>query len=503
MTIENSPEAILVYPDSGYTIHYGSTTNSPTNDILLHAVSGNASGTTGSTQSSSIDAFIEIAKAHSQGGTRRPHRYASSLADRRLFQAATVMVTAASRQQGNKSSQDNTNNKQDTEDTNGTEQDITGVDDYVESQTLLTNLSPPDSDDLQAQLSPNLTSPCSSPTQTSTTIPLLVAPTEQVLPDDDESQTQLVLPNLSIPDASNLPFTVLPKKPRGRPKSLSTPTPTQAGNNNLPHYWCECASVYPDPTEIALALQDPGKDIVKLVNGVRAKSTTFPLIQRLCTKIYQQIQHIYKPDGLTKNTTRGRESLAGFVIMARKLTDVANVDAFFHQFANKNGLVYIISNTPKHSGLDIPVKEFQVATYNTFKKARASRTCNDGLRLALTLLDPKYRASVTIIMANKKDRTQADIAGDPVVHFFEKIVDEAFKNPFYRPPQPSVTMFGGIDETEYSSWDPNDPKIFETDRSAEWLLETWKVYIRKKYKTADESPTPQEGEMRTDLVRQG
>lgn len=118
------------------------------------------------------------------------------------------------------------------------------------------------------------------------------------------------------------------------------------------------------------------------------------------------------------------------------------------------------------------------------RKARSSRTANDGLRLALTLLDPKYRDSVGTIMSNRKDRVHSDIPGDYVVHFFEKLLTESFLNAQYSPPQASPDLFGDIDECERSSWNPNDPKIFEIDRSASWLMETWRQYVRRKYKLA-------------------
>ena len=49
---------------------------------------------------------------------------------------------------------------------------------------------------------------------------------------------------------------------------------------------------------------------------------------------------------------------------------------------------------------------------------------------------------------------------------------------------PSPNSFGDIDSDEVKQWDPNDPKIFEVTRDAPWLLETWKVYVKRKYKTA-------------------
>lgn len=474
MTIENIPhetQETILYPDSGYTIQYGP---SPPEDFPpTYCEPIQYSG-------SSIAAFIETAKCHFNEAQRTRLPRDSLLAQhQRLFQAAAVMVTAASRAGTTTSS----TNDPPTGTTSTTdlpnvyqEKDFQDLD---ESETQVPNLSPnplPATDESQTQLLDILQPPDESLT--------LLLPSSP-----DESQTQL--PDLTVrhqeahaqPPPDGLVI-VPPRKPRGRPrKSPITVSPVVHSSPSLPEFWSDCPDVYPEPKEIALALQDPGKEVVKMVNGVRQPCTTYPLIQKLCLRIYQQIQALYKPEGLTKNSTRGRESLAGFVTMARKLTDAMNLDVFFHPYA-KNGQVYTITNNPRHSGLDIPLKEFQVSVTNMLRKARSSRTANDGLRLSLTLLDPKYRESVSLIMSNRKDRTQTDISGDHIVHFFEKINHECFKNPFYKPPEPSQARFGDIDEEEYSSWNPNDAKIFEVDRSTSWLMETWKVYVKRKYKSA-------------------
>jgi hypothetical protein len=299
----------------------------------------------------------------------------------------------------------------------------------------------------------------------------------------DDSETQIPFQFIPQPVAPlpTLPATTT-KKSRGRPRS-TVPFVTSTPSVRLPDMWCHCPDIYPDAVEIVTALQDPGKQVFKIVNGTRQPVTTFPLIQKICTKIYQQIQAVYKPEGLTKNITRGRESLASLVLMSRKLTDAMNLDLFFHPFA-KNGQVYTITNSSTHCGLDIPIKEFQATIVDQIKRAKSTRTCNDGLRLALTLLDPRYRDATSIVMSNRKDRIHSDINGDHVLHLFEQVLEESFKNPSYHPPTPDNSLFGDIDDEEVAQWDPNDPKIFEVDRDASWLMDTWKVYIKRKYKTA-------------------
>jgi hypothetical protein len=289
--------------------------------------------------------------------------------------------------------------------------------------------------------------------------------------EDSQTQVMILSPPPPTTDASLEPQLPLPQTPFTNNVAV------------LPDLWCECTGIYPPVHEIADALQDPGKTQKKLVKGSQQFVTSFPKIRKLCSKIYTQIQAIYNPSGLTKNVSRGKEALATLVLMHRKSQDVIQLDSFFHQFA-KAGKVYLITNNPSHCGLDIPIKEFQSSIVAQVVKNRSVRTPNDGIRLALTLLDPKYRESVAILMTNRKDRAQTDINGDPTLHLFEQIFVESFDDPNYRPPQPDHSLFGDIDPNEYKQWDPNDPKLFEVTRDASWLLDTWRTYVKRKYKSA-------------------
>jgi len=460
-------EEQILYPESGYSlIQYG---ESPTTDEIIPSQFNEHQNL------ADIDAFIETATRHVTE-QRRPRPTRDSLHGRntRLLQVASsaVMITAR---------------PEHTQGTSTDETETTIPEDESQTQIPTQFLSPPQQ--LHDELNGDETQTLIPEDESQTQIPTQFLPPPQQLHDKvltPESPTQIptqFLQTASLPAPST-------KKPRGRPKKKQvtscTTEPVQTTLpvtvRSLPEFWCDCPGIYPDPVEIVGALQDPGKKHIKTVNGRRQQETTFPLIQKICTKIYQKIQALYSPEGLTKNTTRGRESLSNIVLMNWKLTDAMNLDVFFHKFA-KNGQVYTITDDPVHCGLNVPLKEFQTSILDQIRRSRASRTCNDGLRLALTLLDPKYRESVAIIRSNRKERVHSDISGDYVLHLFEEILVQSFKNQGYRPPEPQSQHFGDIDE-EGAQWNPNDPKIFEIDRNAVWLLETWKVYVKRKYKSA-------------------
>lgn len=151
----------------------------------------------------------------------------------------------------------------------------------------------------------------------------------------------LSTPNTPVPTVPHGNIISVAKKPCGRPKKNTTPTLPQqvhytastACHSTLPVSWCDCLTLYPPTSKIIQALQDPGKTIMKVLNGVRQHVAIFPLVQKLSSKIYQQIQMVYKPKGLTKNTTWGCELLNSLILMAPQLTDAMHLDAFFHKYA--------------------------------------------------------------------------------------------------------------------------------------------------------------------------
>lgn len=59
-------------------------------------------------------------------------------------------------------------------------------------------------------------------------------------------------------------------------------------------------------------------------------------------------------------------------------------------------------------------------------------------------------------MTKQKTRTKADIPGDPVLHFFEDIVDDFMKLDHVIQPPPEEFS----DEVK-ATWDPNHHSIFE------------------------------------------
>lgn len=250
-----------------------------------------------------------------------------------------------------------------------------------------------------------------------------------------------------------------------------------------PLEWKECKALYPPKDEIARAFQDAGQRKEYTKKGKKFYQTRFPEIEKLTVKVWNKIMEIYNPDGMPKNVTRGKTPLLKEIVLRRKHVDASDLDIFFHPHS-KDGKVFIISDNTDHCGLDLAISGFQEQYRHSLHQKNVARTCDDGIRLGCILLDPSYRDSVSGIMSHKKGRKKSDLTGDPNLHFFEKILTEAFLNPLYEVTAPDEEYYSAFEEDDKAGWDPNDPSIFEHTRDAAWLKATWDEYVKPKYKHA-------------------
>jgi hypothetical protein len=248
--------------------------------------------------------------------------------------------------------------------------------------------------------------------------------------------------------------------------------------------WRDNEKIYPPAQEIATALQDLGMRHVTKQKGKEVTKHKYPLIDKLAGKVYSSIlTEFNNPEGVTKNKTRGKQFLYKDIVQSRRHRDISESDPFFHSYG-KDGKVYLVTNDPRHSGIDVCVENFQRSIEEQVKQKNSARTSQDALRLGCILLDSDFRSSVAGIMSKKKDRKKSDVQGDPTDHFFEKILGECFSNTEYIATPPKDMYFGEFPEDEKGSWDPNHPSIFENERSVSWLRGTWEEYLRPKYKKA-------------------
>ena len=154
--------------------------------------------------------------------------------------------------------------------------------------------------------------------------------------------------------------------------------------------------------------------------------------------------------------------------------------SFEHQ-CGKDGKVFIIANTPRHGGLDLAIDSLQdLAVANTNQK-NTFRTSHDGLRLSNVALDPKHRDAASLHVSNEKPRKGHDQNGDTALHCFEKMPED-FSNVECEVKPPADEHWNEFPEEEKWNWEPNMLETLETDRSADWLKQTWETHVKTKHK---------------------
>jgi len=87
-------------------------------------------------------------------------------------------------------------------------------------------------------------------------------------------------------------------------------------------------------------------------------------------------------------------------------------------------------------------------------------------------------------MTNKKDRKKSDVPGDATRSFFSDALKD-FANPLFEVPSPHDELWLSDHlEEDHDRWDPNNPALFEDERSSAWLMETWFLHVRPRCKKA-------------------
>lgn len=195
-----------------------------------------------------------------------------------------------------------------------------------------------------------------------------------------------------------------------------------------PDKWKDCLELCPSPEEIVEALQDPGAQKKVKKRGKEQLVTKFPLVEKIGTVIHKKMLKVHnKPDGMDTNSTRGKIPLCIEIIQRRHHVDISETDVFFHPHG-KQGNVFIITNNPDDSGIDLAIDGFQQHCIQAMEQKNAARTEIDGVRLACVLLDPEHRSTVAGLMSRKKDRKKSDVTGDPALNFHQLILHACFLN---------------------------------------------------------------------------
>ena len=67
----------------------------------------------------------------------------------------------------------------------------------------------------------------------------------------------------------------------------------------------------------------------------------------------------------------------------------------------------------------------------------------------------------------------SDQSGCTARNFHADVLEKQFLNEDYEVGLPPSHYYDAFPEDEKGKWEPNCPKIFEHERTGEWLKETW------------------------------
>ncbi len=162
----------------------------------------------------------------------------------------------------------------------------------------------------------------------------------------------------------------------------------------------------------------------------------------------------------------------------RKLFGTTEVAEEFRRFANTEGKVYIIRNDSEYFDFDVFLHLHACHLQSKIVHKQEDRTPSDATRVAAVMLAPENRAAVAGILSGVRDRTKSDQSVDPTKAWAILAVEQ-FKDSEFKVPKPD-----GMDPEDVEDVDPNDIQRISLPRDSQWFMDTWKHYLKKKYKVA-------------------
>ena len=231
---------------------------------------------------------------------------------------------------------------------------------------------------------------------------------------------------------------------------------------------------YPELGAFMTALQDEGKEDSKFDDG----RITYPKIKAVCGKVYDQMKKHSFPN-LVANRSRAAHSFMIIVCAARKHVDLCIVAPEFHKYSTNGEKVYIVANNVESFGWDLILRDIiRDFAANALKKTHA-RDPGDAIRVAAVMLDPQHQGTVTGILRGIKDRAKSDQSVDPTIAWAHQAIKQ------FQDPQFEVLVPNDINMEDIENVNPNDEdRITQPGRDAKWFLDTWRHYLKRKYKEA-------------------
>jgi hypothetical protein len=223
------------------------------------------------------------------------------------------------------------------------------------------------------------------------------------------------------------------------------------------------------------AIQDPGEVDPKSRDQ---QLIHHPKMKAMANKMFDKLKAAKFPD-MPANKTRVSPIIVNAINFKRKLVSVSSVYPEFQKYSADGREVYIIHNSREFFGYNQILTEIHYHFSIGKKKKQKDRSPADAIRVAAVMLAPENQKAVSMMLSGSRSmRAQSDQSVDPNLAWAMDAVDQ-FKDATFE-----VELPEEIDPDDVVGIDPNDLDFARDDRDAKWFLDTWKLYLKKKYKEA-------------------
>jgi hypothetical protein len=231
---------------------------------------------------------------------------------------------------------------------------------------------------------------------------------------------------------------------------------------------------YPEFVEFMTALQDEGCIDPKSKDGL----IHFPKLIAVCGRVYDKMKAGDWPP-MTVNRSRVSRSMSTALVLLRKQIEKSEVFPQMAAFGKpESSTVFILHNDIDTFGFDLFLERWANHCGQRQETKMVDRTPSDAIRVAGIMLHQDNLKAVVGILSGVRDRSKCDQSVDPTeawcMHAVDmfKDIDIEVETPF------------SMDPDDVDGWDPNDAKRVAIDRDHKWFWDTWRYYLRKKYKIA-------------------
>jgi hypothetical protein len=250
---------------------------------------------------------------------------------------------------------------------------------------------------------------------------------------------------------------------------------TSSGEDDAPpvHYSKDKRN-YPELADLMVALQEEGKRDMKSPEEI----FKWPKLVSLSGKVYDKMKANSFP-GLGANRSRASNALAKCIVRLRKQVDKCDVMAELQTYGpSESSTVYILQNNLDCFGFDVVLANYGNHLNSRVVQKQEDRNASDAIRVAAVMFHPDNQAAVAGILSGNKDRAKSDQSVDPV-RAWAMVAIEMFKDIDFVVPTPD-----GMDPADIEGIDPNDVVRILMNRDPTWFLDTWRFYLKTKYKKA-------------------